>query len=289
MMTYNGARYLDLQIESLLLQEQVTIKLLVCDDGSTDQTLEILDKWKGRGKIDRIIHSNRVGPTVGFQNLIKLCPEAKFVAFCDQDDIWDPQKLKIQIGLFEENIPTLVCSARNYIDENGDIKFKALNQIGFPRFENALVENLAPGNTQVLNRKAIELVIHHTNMNIAHYDSWIYLVLSAYGKCIYVQSPLTNYRIHANNLVGVRKLFSGNMYRSISVYKEQAAQFKSHAESSLSPPKHLYLDSFLTIFEKSRKAARVNKILKLKIYRSSQKDAWAMKFFILLGVIFGIM
>jgi len=286
-MTYNGARFLDLQIKSLLLQEMVSIKIFVCDDGSTDDTLEILNYWKSKGKIQGITHSDGIGPTVGFQNLLKMSQSAEYVAFCDQDDIWNPKKLITQIGFIEADVPTLVCSLRNYIDENGKTLTKVPKVIGIPRFENALIENLAPGNTQLLNAKAIELLVSYNNVSIVHYDSWSYLIMSALGKCVQVRAPLIDYRIHEDNLVGLRKKFSRDLFWSIYSYKKQAVQLNSCTQNVLSREKQLYLEKFLAIFGEDSKVARVGTILKLKLFRSSKKDAWVMKFYLTLGVIFG--
>jgi glycosyltransferase involved in cell wall biosynthesis len=287
MMTYNGARFLDAQIESLLQQELVSIKIFACDDGSTDETLEILKFWRGKGRIQRIFQSAGIGPTAGFQNLLKMSKGAEYVAFCDQDDIWHPKKLITQIGFIESKAPTLVFSLRNYIDESGGRLISPPRVIGNPSFENALIENLAPGNTQLLNMKAIDLLISFHNNNIVHYDAWIYLVMAALGKCIQVPSPLVDYRIHEDNLVGLRKKFPRNVYGSIDSYKKQAFQLKNYAENELSQEKLLYLKRFLALFGEDSKFARVKAINKLKLARSSKKDASIIKFYLVAGVIFG--
>ncbi len=110
MSTYNGDRYLENQIESLLNQKGVEVMILARDDGSKDRTPEILEKYKRENRADTAEASfdyyvgQNLGPAGSFLDLMKHAPEADFYALCDQDDTWLPDKLKIAVNAIQEEI-----------------------------------------------------------------------------------------------------------------------------------------------------------------------------------------
>ena len=94
--TYNGARYLREQLDSLLSQENVDIKILVRDDGSTDDTIKILNEYQNRGLLAWYTGPN-MRPAKSFLNLLIQSPESEVYAFCDQDDVWKPEKMYMAV------------------------------------------------------------------------------------------------------------------------------------------------------------------------------------------------
>nr|WP_303104047.1 glycosyltransferase [Megamonas funiformis] len=129
MSTYNGENYLEEQIESLRKQKDVDIKILVRDDGSKDNTVKILEKYKKEGILD-FYKGNNVGYAKSFLHLLTNNIEADYYAFCDQDDVWLPDKLIKAIEKINENEkPSLYASALKRVDEN--LKF-----LGIQSFKN---------------------------------------------------------------------------------------------------------------------------------------------------------
>lgn len=106
--TYNGEKYLEEQLNSLIKQEDVELRILVRDDGSKDRTHEILDKWQKRGHINWYEGKNK-GAAQSFMDLIYNAPEADYYAFCDQDDVWLPEKLKVAIDKIRESNEAMPC------------------------------------------------------------------------------------------------------------------------------------------------------------------------------------
>ena len=117
--TYNGEHYLNEQIESLVRQVDVNYKILVRDDGSKDSTHVILNKWQQLGFLTWYRGEN-IGFAESFMDLVQKAPKADYYAFCDQDDIWLPNKLKAAVEKLEllKSGPQLYCS-NLFIYRNG--------------------------------------------------------------------------------------------------------------------------------------------------------------------------
>lgn len=220
--TYNGGNHLHQQLDSVLNQSIDNINILASDDGSSDNTLAILKKYKlswtkGYFKI-------LAGPQQGFaENFLSLTSRVKtnsdsdYFAFCDQDDIWKKDKLKRAIKFLKskEKTPALYCSRTEMINELGT----SINQLSplfkkKPSFANAIVQSIAGGNTMVLNSRALNLIRAARLRKVVSHDWWTYmLVTGAGGSVFYDPEPSLLYRQHANNLIGANGNFSARMKR----------------------------------------------------------------------------
>ena len=99
--TYNGEKFLEEQLISLKNQTS-SFELLVRDDGSSDRTLEILNDWKDKLSA-RILSGPNIGPVNSFNVLLQMIPEeAEYIFFCDQDDIWEYDKIEISVKMLKE-------------------------------------------------------------------------------------------------------------------------------------------------------------------------------------------
>lgn len=207
--TYNGERYLAAQLESLLAQDQPGVRLLVRDDGSTDGTLAILDAYAGRHDGMQVVRGPNVGVIRSFLELLAHpAARAPYVALCDQDDVWDRDKLSRAVGLLGARSagagPAMYCGRLRVVDEVLRPMFMTrLPQRG-PSFRNALVENIATGCTIVLEERAHELLLRSLPEaeQLVMHDWWLYLVLSAMGDVVFDPEPRLAYRQHATNAVG---------------------------------------------------------------------------------------
>jgi glycosyltransferase involved in cell wall biosynthesis len=175
--TFNGEKFLEEQLQSLDQQEDVIVRVWANDDGSDDATLSILLKWQKSGLIKDISTTQRVGSTHAFLKLLSEHSNSEYVAFCDQDDVWDPITLITQVGKLTSEMPMAITSRRLYIDSVGSIIGESKRLRKAPSFENAMLENIAPGNTILMNRRAIELINEFPNPRVTHYDSWVYLLI----------------------------------------------------------------------------------------------------------------
>jgi glycosyltransferase involved in cell wall biosynthesis len=208
--TLNGERFLVEQLVSLERQTLRNWKLIASDDGSSDHTKSILHAFKksfAPGRV-KIVDGPRRGAPANFLSLACAANlDTEYYAFCDQDDIWEPEKLARAIKLLEKagpGIPAVYGSRTRLIDEDG-------NEIGFsplfrrrPDFRCALVQSIAGGNTMVFNQKARELLMFcGAGVNVPSHDWWLYQVTSACGGDVHYDAhPSVRYRQHAQNVIG---------------------------------------------------------------------------------------
>src|SRR5258706_705001 len=204
--TLNGERFLAEQLASLESQTFKNWRLIASDDGSWDRTKSILAAFQKAcepGKVE-IVDGPRRGATANF--LFQACAEnlvSEYYAFCDQDDVWDADKLERPIVALERqdsSIPALYGSRTRLIDEAG-------NEIGFsplfhrkPEFRSALVQSIPGGNTMVFNQKAPEPVVFCGAVDVASHDWWLYQVTSACGGQVHYDAyPSVRYRQHEHH------------------------------------------------------------------------------------------
>jgi glycosyltransferase involved in cell wall biosynthesis len=205
--TFNGAMFLQEQLLSINSQIGVEVRVYINDDGSTDGSLQIIEKFMNNGHVYKMFKSNRIGSTQAFFRLLEETENETYIAFCDQDDIWDPEKLQKSVQILEREGSQMVFTSREYIDAKG-------KTIGFsprirkkPGLRNALVENIAYGNTQMICSEVRKAILSIGAVPVKHFDSWVYLIVCAAFKISFLDLPLTKYRIHSDNQIGVRGRF----------------------------------------------------------------------------------
>ncbi|WP_235911591.1 glycosyltransferase family 2 protein [Mesorhizobium xinjiangense] len=207
---YNGEKYLQEQLESLAAQTVEHIDIWVSDDGSTDRSRTILHDWQS--KWEKGTFHIMSGPSKGFaENFRSLMAnadiEADYFAFCDQDDIWDPDKLSAAVSVLESNANErlgLYCSRTRIIGEDGQTIGQSPLFARPPHFRNAIVQSIGGGNTMVLNRRAWSLMAESARRtSFVSHDWWCYLLISGAGGYVhYDPTPRIGYRQHTGNLVG---------------------------------------------------------------------------------------
>lgn len=218
MSTYNGEEYLDEQLESLLNQKEVKLSLLVRDDGSTDNTLNILKKWSQ--KVDlKYYTGNNLRSARSFMDLVETAEKYDYYAFCDQDDYWDNDKLVTAINYLKSSptIPSLYMSATRIVDEK--LKFIENKRVNTYRtFENAMIKNEAVGCTEVFNYALMKELKKYNPTFIKMHDSWVCRVCYAIGGNVYIDNtPHISYRQHGTNVVGYKE----------NIFKKLDKQFKT--------------------------------------------------------------
>jgi len=208
--TYNGEQFLGDQLDSLLNQTVADWMLYWRDDGSSDGTVEIMQRFMagpGAGRCRAVFDPpGRLGPTNSFMALLRIAVEAGAgtVAFADQDDVWLPQKLALAVtALGHDPRPALYCSRQILVDEalrRIGVSATLRRSMGFPA---ALTQNVATGCTVVLNRAAARLVAGSHPPTATLHDWWSYLVVSAIGgRLVADATPTVLYRQHRGNAVG---------------------------------------------------------------------------------------
>ena len=209
--TFNGQEFLPQQLDSIAAQQGVNWMVWASDDGSSDQTREILRRYQaawGEHKL-RIVEGPRSGFVANFLHLLALDTiNADYFAFSDQDDRWHPEKLSaavLALSAYPSDEYLLYGSRTCLIDEQGRDLGWSPNFARKPAFANALVQSIAGGNTLVFNAAARKLLAQsRPQAPLVTHDWWAYLVVTACGgRMIYDPIPRVDYRQHRLNLVGM--------------------------------------------------------------------------------------
>ena len=205
--TYNGTKYLKPLMESLLDQDYPHVEILVRDDGSNDGTVGLLKEYAATRTNIKIVPGESIGFAKSFFKLLEISsPTARYIALCDQDDVWLRDKVSRAVEFlshYPRDIPALYYSRLAVVDEN----LKPLGYTKLPRkglsFCNALVEGPeGSGCTILFNQAALQLLRTFPTRVYTH-DWWIYLVVSGFGNIIYDKESRILYRQHASNVFGI--------------------------------------------------------------------------------------
>lgn len=214
MCTFNGGRYLQEQLESIAAQTCRPCELIVCDDGSTDDTLSILSRFKSNAPFEVTIVQNeiRMGSTRNFDQAIAKAG-GEFIALCDQDDLWLPKKLERLAACLLGN-PFLggVFSDAELIDGDGRRvgmslfarhKFTAAKQRSFVSCPTStlLKYDVVTGAT-LMFRSSIRPYCSPIPKTWVH-DGWLAWMLALHSRVTLIPEPLIEYRIHAGQQLGV--------------------------------------------------------------------------------------
>lgn len=203
--TYNGEKYLEEQLESLKNQKNVELKILVRDDGSIDGTIDILNKWQDQGLLTWYSGEN-LGFAKSFFDLLQQAPEVDYYAFCDQDDIWLPNKLYEAINALEkidDNIK-LYCSNLYYYKDGWNFGL-IRKYIPNHNIYTCLIKNIATGCTIVFNKNLKKFMQYNVPQYIIAHDFWIYQVAQIFGTVYYDSNSYIYYRQHSDNQIGAKK------------------------------------------------------------------------------------
>ncbi len=216
MATYNGEKYLQEQIESILRQQtDVPFDLIVRDDGSKDRTVEILEAYQKDGKL-RYYAGENAGAAKGFIQLLRDNAGYELYAFADQDDEWLPGKLQKGIDAVRgASAPTLYCTNAALVDSE-------LNSLGRNTHRERPTYNLvsmlclascAQGCTSVFNEALARVMREHPMPDVfIMHDSLLTCVCALIGgTVIYDHEPSMHYRMHGSNVFGMSTAKQGVM------------------------------------------------------------------------------
>jgi glycosyltransferase involved in cell wall biosynthesis len=256
--TYNGERYLHEQLVSLAEQTRLPDELVVTDDGSTDDTMHILDDFARHAPFPVRIYRNetRLGFADNFLKAASLCT-GEWVAFCDQDDVWLPNKLERCEREFDD--PSVV-----FIVHCGKVVDHELNSLGWqvPNFTIAATRiplqgdawSVYAGFASMIRRDILLLLNGDTRPAHPHFpgyrqshDRWAYFLASVFGNTKIIPDSLVLYRQHETNTYGVRKpgrriAISGRLGSNAAFLIRTALSAGAHADQlessgvTMSPP-----------------------------------------------------
>ncbi len=224
MASYNGEKFIREQIDSLMRQKDVQVSLLVRDDSSKDGTVQILNEYKEKGMLDWYT-GEHLGVEKNFLDLMRHAPQADYYAFCDQDDVWEEEKLIRAVEMLqqtEEHIPAVYYSSLNLVDEqlNYISTHHTSKRSDCARF---IFPGMA-GCTMVFNRTLLEECNRYMPAYLRMHDVWVYNVCMALGGVAYADDrSYIGYRQHGSNAVGLKKGSIKSVYQ-IYVVKSYVAR-----------------------------------------------------------------
>lgn len=257
MSTYNGEKFLKEQVESIFASNHEHLELHVFDDGSSDETMQILKEFKHHYEHRLHIYENHrnLGVTKNFLHGIRTVMEkdkdAQYFMCCDQDDFWHPDKvsktlkrMKQMETRFGVDRPLLVFTDAVIADENlKEISdsFMKTQHFNTKKIDLAhlLMENKCIGCTTMINRP-YEQFLKHTPNAARYHDWWLALIAAAFGHISYLPKATLDYRQHSSNVVGSVS-FSSYVKRRMATIKDQKitlAKNRDQAEEFL----HLFDD-----------------------------------------------
>ena len=215
--TYNGEKYIAQQIYSLLAQTHKDWNLYVADDGSTDNTIEIIKSIMSNDDRLHIIDFKEPVKSAAknFWRLLSYS-KAEYAIFCDQDDVWLDCKLTELLSVaetsFDNTRPCLVyCDTYIYDEKLKKITANTLYPITFNSFEDLIFHNGGyQGSSILLNQALKNVAFTYYPKNMYIHDEIITLIAHCFGDVFHLDKPLMLYRIHENNLIG--KLINENGY-----------------------------------------------------------------------------
>ncbi|OUJ73884.1 glycosyltransferase family 2 protein [Hymenobacter crusticola] len=215
--TYNGAKYIEEQLDSILQQTHTNWELLIRDDTSSDATLRIIATYQARFP-DRIFIINddlgNLGSTLNFNALLRLArkKDAAYIMLCDQDDFWLPDKIAYSLAKmrslehkYGKNFSLLIHTNFHYV--NTELKIikasRNFQATKIPQLNlcHLLAQNPVYGCTTILNSKLLN-VIGDIPPRAENHDYWIAMVASALGKIYYADKKTILYRQHGKNISG---------------------------------------------------------------------------------------
>jgi hypothetical protein len=235
--TWNGERWLPELLASLEKQTFQDWQLLVRDDGSTDQTLRIVLKWQAAHPdklAGLLLDGSHLGSKLSFSRLVEAST-APCLMFCDQDDVWFPEKVELQYtalrrleAQYGESMPLLVHSDLVVVDAE-----RAIQAVSFwdyrdfeigQRKQAYLLNNVVTGCATAFNRAAADWAFPLPFYAMEH-DRWLALVCAWFGQIQALPHPLLLYRQHEDNLIGAEPANINGLSSRVEAWSQQAEVF----------------------------------------------------------------
>jgi glycosyltransferase involved in cell wall biosynthesis len=205
MATYNGAQFLKQQLASILCQTRIPDEIIVSDDGSGDETAQLVALISQSSEVPILFYENddHLGYVRNFERAMRLC-RGDIIFLSDQDDIWEPDKTRAILSEFDE--PTLlVHSDARLIDEGGKVIGDSYARLCKRDMKDAsfcrlLIDNTVSGCTLAFKRSLLDVM--PAADHCFHHDQLLALLAADRDGLRYVDRPLIQYRQHRHNIIG---------------------------------------------------------------------------------------
>ena len=238
--TYNGEHYIVEQLQSILDQTVLPNEIIICDDGSTDSTLNLIQELSDRSPIPMTVYKNErnLGSTKNFEKAIGLC-QGEIIFLADQDDVWHINKVEIMTDIFTHHPKVqAVFTNADMMDASGnDLGYTVWKAWGLTAhkqtrinegkaFEVLLNYNVVTGATLAFRSDYQKLMFPFPNLWV--HDGWIALLLSAVGEIRCIDQPLIRYRQHDKQQIGADELNLGLELKKVKEAKRSTYLLFAH-------------------------------------------------------------
>lgn len=208
MCTYNGARFLAEQLDSLLSQTYPVDEIIIQDDASTDDTLRILQHYAAANPMIKIYNNeNGHGVNNNFFSALKRASN-DFIAICDQDDIWEPTKVQKQMDAIADNL-LCTCRSKPFSTDGEPVNYDSRT----PNYElPRLLYSSIPGHTMLIHRRLLDLIPDQSTVGALYYDVYLALAAAANDSVVLVDEVL----VHQRRYDGAATYYTADKHRTPS-------------------------------------------------------------------------
>ena len=309
--SYNGEKFLGEQLDSLFAQEEVIVHVLIRDDGSSDNTINLIRERIKQGENITLIEGKNLGFAMSFMALVNeaynYINEFGFFAFCDQDDVWLPKKLSAAVSMLKEkglsNKPNLYWSNFTLVDEdlhpfyepktdNLETQQETNSYIPTMTKPTIMVRYFMLGCTMVFDKNMVAFLKKYPTENkLTMHDLWLSQTGIFFGNVLFDNNSYLLYRQHGRNAAGVDNSWSGRWRRfkkSFKTYERRhfreinAQNFLSAYHDILAPEDYKLVESVAN-YRKS-----IKKRLELLCDRQINMGSFSSDIFIKLRILLGL-
>ncbi len=292
---YNGEQYIETQMDSLLVQDYPNFEIHIRDDGSSDNTISILNEYKKNFPEKVFIYQGEnLGYKKSFQWLMQHCGDADFFSFCDQDDYWYSNKISRAISVLEnknQNVPVVYLCDFFWCD--GSLVRERKNE-GYKKRHSlekyvTLGDRNAFGFTEVFNKVVLDCVKNNECFSGCSHDEIVYMYCLCNGETVWDNEAYADYRRHGHN-VSKMDLVGGNHFTHM-IWRIKKFLFSS-SKTEIYERMQVFYDSFQDELSNEAKAIyelylgnsnRLKKCFYRKRYRDTLFDEIAIRILFLLG------
>lgn len=217
MTTYNGAQFVEAQLRSILEQTRQADEIIICDDGSKDDTVNIIRhvmQTSGTDRIRLVENEQNLGYIRNFYKAISLT-KGDYIFLADQDDIWHREKLEKSLAIMERTGAAAICTRSRLIDRDGQemdenafiisvLLSRLKEELGPVSFFDLVIENVAQGCTYCFTKEVRAKYLALNSQQLIH-DHQILFIASLVGKVYVCREAMIDYRIHGTNSAGLQK------------------------------------------------------------------------------------
>jgi glycosyltransferase involved in cell wall biosynthesis len=254
--SYQGAAHIGTQLDSIAAQTHKNWSLIVSDDGSVDDTLDLVQSFANlHPEQVSVIHGPKQGATQNFLSLVQSAPDDTMIAFCDQDDQWLPEKLEWAVDYLTRQTGPAHYAARTIITDGHLRPLTESRHFLRPLcFRNALVQAIMAGNTSVFNNAAVRLLKQAAGFarraNVVSHDWWAYQVTSGTGAALWHDPrPSLLYRQHDRSEVGRNDTLPALAARMRKLLAGDFGLWMAANHDALGPVRHLLSEPNRQVFD----------------------------------------